>query len=195
MDARAGSAGPPRRARDLPSACAAAGGNEGVRRGSCPRGRSESAGMGRWGAAGGRLSSLGELQRPLADLPSRRGEEGLPGLLPSSPLEGPGVSPPPAPSSPPADAAASPEGSSSCSASASFPVSRSSQTKSAPARPPPTSRADQTAPMAESSRLRETTATETSAQVAQAEPHLPRPLQPFTVRAAGAPARSRALGD
>lgn len=58
---------------------------------------------------------------------------------------------------------------------------RSSQTKSAPARPPPTSRADQTAPMAERPQLRETTATGTGAQVTQAEPHLPRPLQPFTV--------------
>lgn len=37
------------------------------------------------------------------------------------------------------------------------------------------------APMAERPQLRETTATGTGAQVTQAEPHLPRPLQPFTV--------------
>lgn len=99
----------------------------------------------------------------------------------SSLLEGPGLSPPRPPSSPPAAAASSGETSFSFSAPPSFPLFRSSQTKSVPARPPPTSRADQTAPMAERPQLRETTATRTGAQVTQAEPHLPRPLQPFTV--------------
>nr|XP_045362120.1 formin-like protein 3 [Camelus bactrianus] len=39
--------------------------------------------------------------------------------------------------------------------------------------------------MAERPQLRETTATETGAQVTQAEPHLPSPLQPFTVPGGG----------
>lgn len=90
-------------------------------------------------------------------MPSRRGGERIPGLVISSRLEGPGLIPPPPPSSPPAATASPRLASFSCFTSRFFPVSRSIQMKSAPARPPPTSRADQTAPMAERPQLQETT--------------------------------------
>lgn len=79
-------------------------------------------------------------------LETRRGR--IPGLVTSARLEGPGLRPPPPLGSPPKAAAFPKVASSSSSASPFFPLPRSSQTKSAPARAPPTSRADQTAPMA-----------------------------------------------
>lgn len=131
----------------------------------------------------------GELQVAFFPFPSELPDTGpicpeprggrIPGLETSTRSEGPGLRPPPPPPppGPPPGAAASPGDTSFCGfAPPSFPGAprspRSSHRRSAPARPPPTSRADQTAPMAE--RLRETTGPGPGLR-SPARPHPPRP--------------------
>lgn len=171
-DAGAGTPGASPEASNLPGACAPAGEDAGVGRVVPGEGRAraeearprESAA--RRAPSGFPLLPDG-LQSPRQTWPRDVGGR-IPGLATSSRPEGPGLSPP-APLGSAPGAAAPPGGASFCSLSA----SRSSHTKIAPARPPPTSRADQTAPMAERLPLRGPTARD-GARVPPAEPHLPR---------------------
>lgn len=133
-----------------------------------------------WRASGGFHFPFPSELQTRARVPRAQGGGRIPGLETSTRSEGPGLRPPlPPPPGPPPGAAASPGGASFCrSAPPSFPGApgspRSSQKISAPARPPPTSKADQTAPMAE--RLRETTGPRTRARLTRtATPTPPAP--------------------